>query len=158
MGNKQSRSVGAADPMVTVPLRAPAPTLVQYDLNFRATLVNNATRHATEEEKVVAREAIKAAPWQDYLHSIMLDTLMKDALVEEVSFRLVTDIDTEEAYFGPVTMFEGVLSWRAEPCDQVLLKEQIDWFIGDRMSQYEFDEDSWHMYIKPGGLGIRKGR
>ncbi len=129
---------------------------MQYELNFRATLVNYATRLPTEEEKVAARAAIEAGSWQEYLHSIMLDTLMKDALVEDVSVRIVTDIDTEELYFGPVTIFEGVLSWRAEPCNPVLLKEQIDWFIGDRMSQYEFEEESWHIYIKPGGLGTRK--
>lgn len=119
----------------------------RYTLSFVAMLVNK--RHPnsalSKEKKEDAKEAIENASWREYLTSSM-----KGADVDEVSLKILSQEDAEEKGVGRVTNFKGEVSWTSRSMDMAELEEEIQWWIGDRMSQYEIDEPGWHIFFTPG--------
>ena len=46
--------------------------------------------------------------------------------------------------------YRGSVNWNGPACDYERLKSSLDWFIGDRMSQYGIGDDDagWRMFIE----------
>jgi hypothetical protein len=114
----------------------------------------------TDADKEWAKEELSAdISWSGYLESAMNEATEKeDVKVDNISIKVNGPTDTSQAGIGPVTNFKGTVSWKSVKCAESSVKEQIDWFIKDRMSQYEIDKGKgkMHVYIYPGELSISR--
>lgn len=142
---------------------------VRYTLAFEAQLVkhrdflkNSESTKPTDADKEWAKEELSAdISWSGYLESAMNEATEKeDVKVDNISIKVNGTTDTSQKGIGPVTNFKGTVSWKSVKCAPSSVKEQIDWFIKDRMSQYEIDneedESKSHVYIYPGKLSVSR--
>lgn len=153
---KQMRGGGhAASKAAPAPAPAPASKAAsknqEYHLPFTAYLMPTEKEKLSDYDKEDAQRLIEHdADWKEYLKSAMRDTLDKEVPVKNV----LVVIKSEKDNGADETTFTGVVAWKSVACDLGELQDQLNWYIGDRMSQYEMENEDWHVFIKPGKVAL----
>jgi hypothetical protein len=138
MGNKQVNAAAAV---------APVAAANRYTLSFTAyaSCFDSEEALSADELDTALSQLGDAETWREYLLSAIC-TGQAEPEISSVAITL-------EAAPKPQN-YSGSISWTGTPCELERLKESLDWFIGDRMSQYEIGDDDagWRMFIEVGEL------
>jgi hypothetical protein len=130
---------------------------MKYTLSFYCALNSHDESIPIKAEWI--EEAMNAfqdsSIWYNYLVSAVEFSLSEDG-GEGQTFPEITDI---EITLGEPTnngTFYGTISWSALEVDIETLEEKLEWFIGDRMSFYEVenDEEGWNCFVTPGDVCV----
>lgn len=94
--------------------------------------------------------------WYNYLVSAHEFTLNEDG-GEGLPVPEINDIEISLGEPQEDHKFSGTISWTAADVEEEkleTLEEQLEWFIGDRLSHYQIcdEEEGWHCFTMPGEL------
>lgn len=152
-------SVTAIAPSTPPPPSSSASSSACYTVPFEATLMNANGTTPGPKRISFAQHVLEEAHWGDYLSSAMRDSVPNNpdrdyVPIEEYDVNISSSRLQEIKGVGPCIVFTGVLTWMSASCPLAEVQRNINWFIGDRMSTYEIDYETWCMSIEPGTVTV----
>ncbi len=147
MGNVNGKSTRAVEPV-----RASKPSLRRYTVPFDASVRCLQEIEGSEPNLVQisgARAQIEHShTWLGYLESAFRDAGVVDPQLYNIEVRLLID---------DIKDIKGIVSWIGPYAPLPLLRHQLDWFLNDRMSQYELqdEEEGWWCLLRAGVGSLR---